>query len=268
VDSVAARALVTSALAAGRGWLGPDQVDTLLSCYGIPRCPQRIVRSVDDAVQAAGALGYPAVLKLAGAGLHKTDVGGIRLGLADAVAVREVASELLEIDAASGLLVQPMVTAGVELIAGGIHDAQFGPLVMLGAGGVLTDVLKDRALRLAPITDRVAEQMIGELRSARLLDGFRGTAPVSRSAVRDVLVRLAALVDDLPEIAELDLNPLVCRGDQVLAVDARVRVAPAPYHPDPLVRQLRQPRHDAPAQNGRTQPRPTGTLMPVGLPPQ
>ncbi|HEU5267450.1 MAG TPA: acetate--CoA ligase family protein [Jatrophihabitans sp.] len=239
VNEPAARDIVTTAVAEGRDWLTPHEIAALLDAYGIPRCAQRIAGGVEEAVTAAAQLGYPVAAKLAGAGLHKTDVGDVRPSLTDEAAVRNAAAALLALDTdpPAGLLMQPM--AAVELIAGGLHDRQFGPLVMLGAGGVLTDVLQDRVLRLAPVSDPEAGRMIGELRSARLLDGYRGTPPVSRAAVRDVVVRLAMLLDDLPMIAEIDLNPLICRSAAVLAVDARVRVAPAPYHPDPLVRQLR-----------------------------
>jgi acyl-CoA synthetase (NDP forming) len=132
-----------------------------------------------------------------------------------------------------------MIGRGTELIVGAVHDPQCGPLVMLGAGGVLTDVLGDRSFGLAPLTEHDAEQLLGRLRSARLLDGFRGAPVVPLSAVVDVLVRVAALVDDVPEIAELDLNPLICGTDGLSAVDARIRIATPPRHPDPLVRQLR-----------------------------
>ena len=241
LDESAARDLVTAVLAEGRGWLASHEIAALLDAYGIRRSPQRVVSSADEAVTAAAALGYPVVAKLAGAGLHKSDVGGVRLCLADGDAVRSAVTDLLALDTdpAAGLLIQPMAAPGVELIAGGLHDNQFGPLVMLGAGGILTEVLGDRVLRLAPVSDAEADRMISDLRSARLLDGYRGTPPVSRAAVRDVVVRLATLLDDLPMIAEVDLNPLICGGDAVLAVDARVRVASPPYHPDPLVRQLR-----------------------------
>jgi acyl-CoA synthetase (NDP forming) len=243
--AASARELVTGALTAGHEWLPPDRVDALLASYGIPRCAQRVVGTTTEAVSAAEDIGYPLAVKLAGAGLHKTDVGGVRLDIADAAQLRAAAAQLLALDCdtSAGLLVQPMAAPGVELIAGGLHDPQFGPLLMLGAGGVLTDVLQDRTFRLAPISATDAEAMISELHAARLLDGYRGTVPVDRGAVRDVLVRLATLLDDLPEIAELDINPLICRGDVVLAVDARVRVAPPPYHPDPLVRQLRAAPH-------------------------
>jgi hypothetical protein len=138
------------------------------------------------------------------------------------------------------VLLQPMTGSGVELIIGAVQDQQFGPVVMIGAGGVLADMIADRQLRLAPLSDDDADDMIGRLRTAPLLDGYRGGPVVSRAAVRGLLVRLAALANDLPEVAELDLNPVICRGgDDLIVVDAKVRVAPAPVLPDPLLRRLR-----------------------------
>jgi acyl-CoA synthetase (NDP forming)/GNAT superfamily N-acetyltransferase len=224
-------------------WLGAADIALLLTQYGIALCPQRVVHSADAAVAAAQELGYPVVLKLAAPGVHKTDLGGIRLNIADDAQLRTTAAELAELrpDSGGDLLVQPMITGGTELIVGAVRDAQFGTLVMLGAGGVLTEVLDDRAFRLAPLSADTADQMIGELRTASVLDGYRGAPVVSRAAIRNILVRIATMVDDLPQIAELDLNPLLCLGDQVLAVDARIRVTASPETPDPLVRQLRGP---------------------------
>ena len=242
VRPAAARRLALAALATDRPWLPPDDATALLDLYGIPHCAQRVVHGIDEAVRAAESLGYPVVVKLAEAGLHKSDLGGVRPNLPDQAAVRDAARELAALDGyrpEAGLLVQPMLSGGTELIAGAVHDAQFGPLVMLGAGGVFTEVLHDRSLRLAPLTHTDAEEMIGELRTARLLDGFRGSPPVSHTAVQDLLVRVAALVDDVAQIAEMDLNPIICRGDELTAVDVRIRVAPPPWHPDPLLRQLR-----------------------------
>jgi acyl-CoA synthetase (NDP forming) len=232
---------VSAALAAGREWLTPDEVSALLTAYGLPACPQALVDDAAAAVEAANRLGYPLAVKLGAAGLHKSDLGGVRLGIADEADLRATVDDLRRL-ADGPILLQPMVPSGTELIVGAVHDPQCGPLVMLGAGGVLTDVLGDRSFGLAPMSFAHADELLGGLRAARLLDGYRGAPVVSRDTVRDVLVRVAALVDDVPEIAELDLNPLVCRADGVTIVDARVRVAPAPVHPDPLVRQLRSHR--------------------------
>lgn len=242
IDVMPAAQLIQLALAAGTQWLQPEDVARLLIHYSIPMCPQRMVHSADEAAQAALELGYPVVLKVSGAGLvHKTDVGGVRLAIANQADLRRSVAELTEaVPTASGFIVQPMVPGGTEVIVGAVRDAQFGPLVMLGAGGVLADLADDRAFRLAPLTAEHADAMIAGLRLARLLDGYRGRPVCSHEPLRDVLVRVAALADDLPAVAELDLNPIVCTGDTATVLDARIRVRPPPELRDPFVRQLRR----------------------------
>jgi acyl-CoA synthetase (NDP forming) len=240
VDTAVARALVEAALHEGRQWLPTEDAFRLLGCYGIPSSPHAIVSDVDAAVLAAAEIGYPLAAKLATPGTHKTEVGGVRLGIADEAALRSAMHAL----AAAGdgrVLLQPMVSGGTELIIGSVHDLQCGPIVMVGAGGVLTDVLGDRAFGLAPMSEADADELVDGLRIAKLLDGYRGAPVVSRVAVRDVLVRVAALVSDIPEIAELDINPLIARTDGLNAVDVRIGLSEPPHHPDPLVRQLRGP---------------------------
>ena len=239
MDVEGARALVTDRLAVEAGWLDPQDAASLLARYGIALCPQRVVADVDAAVQAAAELGYPLAVKLAGGVVHKTDVGGVRLGVGDEKDLREAFAAVQAAGSGSTVLIQPMVAAGTELIAGAVQDPQFGPVIMLGAGGVLADMIVDRQFRLAPLSVQDADQMIASLRTAPLLDGYRGRTPVSRPAIRTLLLRLAALVDDLAEIAELDLNPVICHGDQLIVVDAKIRIAPAHPAPDPLLRQLR-----------------------------
>jgi acetyl coenzyme A synthetase (ADP forming)-like protein len=237
VDLAAARRLIAAAVHDGTEWLPHESLAELLTGYGIPMSPQRVVRGVDAAVAAAGELGYPLAVKLAAPGIHKSDSGGVRLDIADERQLRQVAAELGGV-AEDALLLQPMAAAGTEVIVGAVQHDQFGPVVMLGAGGVLADLLNDRTFRLAPIAAGEAEAMIGELKLAKLLDGYRGRPAVPRAALADVVARVAMLVDDLPEVAELDLNPLVCTADGLCAVDARIRLAPAGQRPDPLVRQL------------------------------
>jgi acyl-CoA synthetase (NDP forming) len=237
VDLAAARRLVTTALRAGTEWLPHESVRELLAGYGVPMSPQRVARGCEAAVAAAAELGYPVAVKLAAPGIHKSDRGGVRLDIADEAQLRTVAAELggaVE----EQLLLQPMAAAGTEVIVGAVQHEQFGPVVMLGAGGVLADLLGDRTFRLAPIASDEAEAMIGELKLAKLLDGYRGRPVVSRAALADVVARVAMLVDDLPEVAELDLNPLICTADGLCAVDARIRLAPATPRPDPLMRRL------------------------------
>ncbi|MCW2647755.1 MAG: GCN5-related N-acetyltransferase [Pseudonocardiales bacterium] len=240
-DPTPARDVVEAAIASGAEWLGPRDIARLLEHYGIPTCPQRVVHSLDQAVLAAAELGYPVAVKLARGVLHKSDVGGARLGVSDELELRRVVAELAALKPGPDLevLVQSMVGPGTEVIVGAVHDDQFGPLVMLGAGGVLADLMDDRAFRLGPLSAHDAAGMVDSLRLARLLDGFRGAPVVDRGAVQDVLIRVATLVDELPEVRELDLNPLICRSDGVFVVDARIRVAKTRPLRDPLARQLR-----------------------------
>ena len=252
VDAATVRTLIATARSSGADWLRPDEVDRLLGAYGIPTCPGKVVVGADAACQAADELGYPVVLKLAEGGTHKSDVGGVRLELRDADEVRQAADDLALIRGrpVTPLLVQQMISGGTELIVGGLHEPQFGPLLMVGAGGVLADVVDDTSFRIAPVSRDEAGAMLEELRSSRLLDGFRGRSPVSRPAVADLIVRVGALLADVPEVAELDLNPVVARGELVVTLDARIRVAPPPHHPDPVVRQLRGPLHPVPVRDG------------------
>jgi succinyl-CoA synthetase beta subunit len=230
---------VAQQLAAGTDWLGPNEVVRMLLHYGIPACPQRVVSDANAAAAAAAELGYPVAVKVARGTVHKTDIGGVRLAISDEAALREAVVDVQMASGTSDVLIQPMVGPGTELIAGALQDPQFGPVVMLGAGGVLADMIADRQLRLAPLTADDADDMIARLRTA-LLDGYRGRPMVDRRAVGRLLQRLATLADDLPEVAELDLNPVICRGrDDLIVVDAKVRIARAQPAPDPVLRQLR-----------------------------
>jgi acyl-CoA synthetase (NDP forming) len=237
VDVDGTHLLISTWLAAGPSWLGASDAATLLGVYGIELCPQRVVTSLEDAVSAAAGLGFPVAMKLADGTVHKTEVGGVRTDLADAAAVRAAYSEMVT-DRAVDILVQPMVAGGTELIVGGLQDRQFGPVVMVGAGGIFADLLADRRFRLAPVGAADAEAMIAELRFAKLLDGYRGRPPVSRPALAQLVVRLGWLVENHPEIAEIDLNPVIGRGDQLVAVDAKIRLAAAAPRLDVTVRQL------------------------------
>ena len=239
IDEDRARALIIRALTAGADWLAAGDVARLLTCYGLPVSPQRVVGDADSAVVAAAELGYPLAVKLAEGGVHKTDVGGVRLGVPDEAELRRVFAELAALcPGRPAVLVQPMTPAGTEVILGAVQDDQFGPTVMIGSGGILADVIADRAFRLAPLSVQDAEDMLAELRTAVLFDGYRGAPTVSRAALADLAVRIGALVDDLPEVAELDLNPVICHGENLLVVDARVRVAAAAPRPNPLLRNL------------------------------
>jgi acetate---CoA ligase (ADP-forming) len=222
VDRETAEAVVAEARAGGdgSGWLEPDQARRLLEAYGLPVVPERTVDSADEAVAAAGELGFPVVVKSATAGAHKTESGGVALNLAAEDDVRAAADRI-----GAPLVVQPMITGGAELLAGAIQDPVFGPLVAFGPGGVLAELIGQAQFRLAPLTDLDAEELVHAGKAGRLVAGFRGAPPAADDALVDLVLRLSRLAEDLPEVAELDLNPVLALPDRCVAVDARVRVA-------------------------------------------
>jgi acetyl coenzyme A synthetase (ADP forming)-like protein len=230
VDRDTAGRLVAEARAAGQSRLGEVESLLLLRSYGIPTAEAGLARTADEAVARAARSGGAVAMKIVSPEIvHKTDVGGVKVGVEGAVAVRQaydeiVASARRAVPNATihGVLVQEMVAGGRETIAGVTRDPSFGPLVMFGLGGIFVEVLRDVIFRVAPITRRDAADMITGLRGARLLDALRGTPPADRHAIEDVLLRLSRLACDFPEIAELDVNPLLAFPDRVVAVDGRV----------------------------------------------
>jgi RimJ/RimL family protein N-acetyltransferase len=242
IDHDRAKSIVDAALADGEAWQSWTVADDLLSCYGVPVLPSAVVDDVDAAVAAAQRLGYPVALKAADPNLvHKTELGAVRLGLADAEAVahayRAIGTALEEPQ--PPVVVQPMRGGGVEMVAGVVHDPLFGSLLMTGLGGIHTDLLADRSLQLLPVTDRDAETMWKRLRGARLLTGYRGSPAADTDALQDVLLRLGRLAEDFPQIAELDLNPLLIFPHGVTAVDVKLRLSPVGPELDPSLRALR-----------------------------
>ncbi|HEX7189863.1 MAG TPA: GNAT family N-acetyltransferase [Actinomycetes bacterium] len=237
----AARALVDRAMAGGpdQCWLAASDAHELLASYGVPVLATVPCATADEAVAAAAAVGYPVVLKTGATGVvHKTDVGGVSLGLVDAAEVR-AAFLAMTARLGGGAVMQPMAHGSVELVAGVTRQDIFGPVAMVGLGGIWTDLLADRAFRLLPLTDLEAGALLRSLRCHPLLAGYRGAPAVDVTAVEDLLLRLSALAADLPEIAELDLNPVLAGPEGVVAVDARVRLAPPVPVPDELGRRLR-----------------------------
>jgi acyl-CoA synthetase (NDP forming)/GNAT superfamily N-acetyltransferase len=231
-----ARQIVGRAVDQGLGWQPSDVVQALLACYGISLVETRQCADRRAAEAAATAVGYPVALKAIVPGLiHKSDVGGVRLGLADPTAVGHAYDAMASDLGASSLsvAVQPMLTTDVELVAGIVHDPLFGSLVMLGWGGVHVELLGDHQLRLLPLTDLDAAQMWQELRAAPLLRGYRGGSPVNTAAVEDLVLRLGRLAEDFPEVAELDLNPVVAARETVLGLDARLRLTTVDAEPEP-----------------------------------
>jgi acetate---CoA ligase (ADP-forming) subunit beta len=202
----------------------------MVARHGVPVVDERRAGDADAAVAAATPLGYPVVVKLHGDALaHKTERGLVRLGLTNAAAVRAAADELLAAarpdDGAVGLVVAPMVTGTRELIAGVHTDEQFGPCVMVGIGGVLTEALGDVAFRLVPLAAVDADDMLDELRSQAVLGPVRGAPAVDRAAVRDVLLALSRLAEAERGVAAVDINPLIVTEDgRLIAVDALVEL--------------------------------------------
>ena len=204
-----------------------------LKHYGFPTVPYALAKNAEEAVAAAGKIGYPVVMKICGPTiLHKTDVGGVRLNLTNEDEVREACEGItssvrghfgddIEI---WGLLVQKMLAKGKEIILGMTRDPNFGPLLMFGLGGIYTEALRDVAFRLAPMRENVAMDMVKGIRSYRLLEGVRGEAPSDLPAVTECLLRLSQLVTDHPLIQELDINPLMvyARGEGAVVADARI----------------------------------------------
>ena len=220
-DHEAAEAVLHEALAAGGdGWLDAAQTRRLLEAYGVPLVAERVVPTPDAAVAAAREVGFPVVLKTAVAGAHKTEQGGVFLDLADEDAVRAAAEQL-----GGPVLVQPFVKGGAELLAGAVQDPVFGPLVAFGAGGVFAELIGEAQFRLAPLTDVDAQALVRAGKAGRLVAGFRGKPPADEAALVDLLLRLSLLSAELPEVAELDLNPVIALADRCVAVDARVRAA-------------------------------------------
>ena len=239
----------------GGGWMPPDQTAELLRCYGVPLVELTSAGSEDEAVEAFRAAAGPVVLKADVPGLiHKADAGGVELDLRTEAEVRAAYRRLTERFGRRQrqILVQPMIAGGTEVIIGVTDDHMFGPLVVFGLGGAATDVRADHSARLTPLTDTDADQLIGSIRSARLLRGYRGSAgPEGRppqtpprghaadlGALRDLLLRVSRLADDLPEVTELDLNPVIARPDAIFVVDARIKVTPYRAQ-DPFLRKLR-----------------------------
>jgi acetyl coenzyme A synthetase (ADP forming)-like protein len=216
-------------------WASMPDVARILALAGIAVAPFEVTApSGDAAVAAADRLGYPVVAKAIAPGLiHKSDVGGVIVELEDAAAVRDAVDALATRLGAAGhaieqVMIQHQVVGGIEALVGVTTDPSLGPLIVAGLGGVAVELLRDVAFRLTPVTDVDAREMLGELRGARLLDGFRGAPPADRAALEDTILRLSALVELVPELTDLELNPLrvLARGAGAIAVDARLRLAP------------------------------------------
>ena len=231
VDRQTARRTVDDALDAADGeavWLEADAVETVLDTYRLAVPVSGVATSEDEAVDIAAGIDGPVVLKvISPSALHKSDVGGVAVGVMGADEVGAAYQQVTTaVPDAEGALVQEYVAGDHEVLIGMVEDLNFGPLVVFGLGGVFVELIGDVAFRIHPLTDVDAAEMIQDVKSARLLEGYRGSDPGDVDAVEDALLRVSAMIEDLPEIVEMDLNPVKVRppGQGVAVVDARIRV--------------------------------------------
>lgn len=221
---------LSSARDAGRQLLTEVESKQLLVEAGIPTTSALLAANKDEAVRLSSQIGFPAVLKIASSSIaHKSDVGGVKLGLANEDEVGLAFDEMMDTigndvpDAEiQGVSVQSMARPGIELVLGMSKDPQFGPVLMFGLGGVLVEVLKDVAFRIVPLTPRDAAQMVREIKGFAVLEGYRGQEPVDVAAIEESLLKLSRFVEERPMIKELDLNPVFAYSDGLTVVDARI----------------------------------------------
>lgn len=204
------------------GYISPAEIQAMLDAAGIPRAGEAVVKSESDACEAAARLGFPVVMKVVGP-VHKSDVGGVVLNVKDAETVKKEFVRMISIPDTTAILIQPMLS-GIELFAGAKKEDKFGHIILCGLGGIFIEVLKDVVAGLAPVGEEEALGMISRLKSYRILEGVRGQQGVDPRQFAAVISRLSALLHAAPEIAELDLNPLLGKGEKVIAVDARIRI--------------------------------------------
>ena len=228
-----AKLVLAASLASGAGWMERAAVLRLLDCYGLSPVASELVDTPAAAARAAQRLGGPVALKAVAPGLlHKTEAGAVRLGLSGRKAVLEAAKEMAGALAGAGqppvrLLVQQMAPGGVEMLVGVVNDPSFGPVLACGAGGTATELLKDLAVRITPLTVEDARAMPRSLATFSLLDGYRGAPKLDVAGLEQLLLRVSQLVESNPEIAEVDLNPVIVHADGIAVVDARVRLQEA-----------------------------------------
>jgi acyl-CoA synthetase (NDP forming) len=231
-DRAQIRAVVEGVLRRGGGWTTPDEATALLAAAGIDCAIGRVAMGLEDALEAASAIGYPVALKALGPTLlHKTERRAVALNIAHPEDLRAAYADFASRFAGemTSVLVQHMVPPGVEMIVGALQDPLFGPLIACGPGGVLVDLLGDTAFRLHPLSELDMSEMLDELKGSRLLRGYRGAPRANEAALRDTLLRVSALVTIAPEIHELDLNPVIVTGSTACVADVRIRIGDRPF---------------------------------------
>jgi acyl-CoA synthetase (NDP forming) len=235
LDLSVVRTICATALSErGAGWLTTEETRNVLSAMRLPVQSGGVAHTADEAVAMARKIGYPVAVKLASRLIvHKTEIGGVQLNLTNEQAVREAFESIRtrlvqsgQLEAMEGVLVQQMMTGGVEVMVGVTHDPLFGPLIAFGLGGIHVEILGDVQFRITPLTDHDATEMVRGIKGYRLLTGYRGHPAADVEAIEDVLLRISRLVEAIPGISELDLNPIFALppGQGCRIVDARIRV--------------------------------------------
>lgn len=224
------RDILAAALKENRFKLLEHEAFQIIKYYGIPSPEVVVVKSPAEAVELADKIGYPIALKIVSPDItHKSDVGGVKLGLKSREEVGKAVEEMLRTVSLKapnarlvGVLMYNMAPQGLEVIVGGVRDNIFGPVIMFGLGGIFVEVLKDVSFRIAPITRNDALGMLNEIKSSKILDGYRGQPPVDKEAIADIIVKTARLMEENPEIESIDLNPVMAYPKGAIAVDARI----------------------------------------------
>lgn len=224
--------LIRKAKASGRKHLLEPEAKRFCEAYGLPVPKFKQVQTVEEAISCAQEIGFPVVLKIISSNItHKSDVGGVKLNVADANQVAVAFKELMENvprskpDASiSGVLVEQMAPSGVEVIVGVIKDSQFGHALMFGLGGVAVEVLKDVSFRICPVEEIDAREMIAEIKGYRLLQGYRNIPPADIESIVNILLNVSKMVTENPEIEEMDLNPIIVFNRGAIIADVRVRL--------------------------------------------
>ncbi|MDA1073363.1 MAG: acetate--CoA ligase family protein [Proteobacteria bacterium] len=227
------KTVVKKARAEGRSLLSEVEAKEILHSAGVPVERTVLTTTVKDALAQADWIGYPVVLKIVSPDIsHKSDIGGVKIGLKDRTAVRVAFNEILANAkkaapkaSITGIAVQHMAPPGTEVIIGVTTDAQFGPVVMFGLGGIMVEVMKDVVFRVVPVTERDARQMISEIKGKAILDGVRGQPPLDKTAITNAILKVSEFVLNNPEVLELDLNPMLVYPKGAVAVDARIVIA-------------------------------------------
>lgn len=219
VDKAKIRAIIDNCK---DGYILPSEIQGLLDAAGIPRAGEAVVKTHEEAINASSELGFPLVMKVVGP-VHKSDVGGVVLNVKDIATVEHEFERMMKIKDTTAVLMQPMLS-GIELFVGAKREDSFGHMVLCGMGGIFIEVLKDVNVGLVPVAKEEAVSMIQRLKSYKIIQGVRGQAGVDENILADVVTKVSALLEVAPEIVEMDLNPLLGKGDKVIAVDARINI--------------------------------------------